>query len=78
MKKKQMRGPLGAMLGEQVVRLTKREIAALRRAQVIAEQIRDNIEDEDSNLDMVCAQIEHGVAELLDEIMYEDGEFRLD
>lgn len=77
MKKGQMTGLLGDMLGEEVIRLTQQEIDSLRRAQKVVEKIRDHIDDEDSDLDMACAQIEHGVSELLDELLDEHKELRL-
>jgi Xaa-Pro aminopeptidase len=65
-------------LDEQELVLSQREIAALQRAQAIAAEIRERldatIEDaEGSPLDMVCAQIEHGVTELLEEHTYSPG-----
>jgi hypothetical protein len=57
---------------EQVVVLSQREVATLRRAQAIVDEIRERLSGwladiDGSALDMTCAEIEHGVTELLEE-----------
>ena len=59
----------GLFSQRRVLRLSKREVETLKRAQAIAEQIREHVgeDDYDNHHNMSAARVEHGIAELLGE-----------